>query len=63
MEKQQPSLSKIARDTGLEPSHVSKVLNGRPCRLENASKIARSMGITIDELYEKYIMNGTWGVR
>lgn len=63
METKRPSLTKIAKETGMTPSHVSKVLNGRPCRLDNAAKVARSMGITIDELYERYIDHGAWGIR
>lgn len=61
--EERPSLSAIARDTGLDPSHISKVLNGRPCRLQTARDIADAMGITMDELYERYIQAGAWGIR
>lgn len=63
METKRPSLAKIAKTSGLSPSHVSKVLNGRPCRLENADKIAKAMGVTMDELYAMYIRSGAWGIR
>lgn len=61
--KSRPSLNEIADKVGVHPSHVSKILNGRPCRGELAIKIAEAMDITVDELYRDYIYRGTWGFR
>lgn len=61
--KVRPSLSTISKRSKRKPSHISKVLNGRPCRLETAADIAKAMDITIDELYDRYIKNGGWGFR
>lgn len=48
-----PSLSKIAKRVHVSPSHVSKVLKGRPCRLRLFKDIADTMGLTMDELYKQ----------
>lgn len=50
-----PPLSVIAKDVGKPPSHISKVLSGRPCRLELFKAIADAAGLTMDEAYDMFM--------
>jgi transcriptional regulator with XRE-family HTH domain len=46
------SVGDVARGTGLSPSHLSRVFNGRRTpSMRTALKIALFVGCTIDELY------------
>lgn len=47
------SMTRIARDTGLSISYVSRVLRAkdRNPTLANAARIARSLGVSLDSLH------------
>ena len=49
---EQASLTRIAEETGLHVSYISRLLRSkdRDPSLSNAAKVAKSLGITIDDL-------------
>lgn len=41
----------IAREAGIQPSTLSRIVNGQPCRHRTAYQVAKALGKTIDDLF------------
>lgn len=54
MRKYPIPLTVIAQEVEKSPAHISKILNGRPCRMELGQKIAQAMHMSFDEWFRTY---------
>lgn len=49
-----PSIRELARKSGLDPATIWRILRrGREPKLETAEKLAKAMGITLDQLGDR----------
>jgi len=48
------SLSNLSRITGLAPTHISKILNGRSAREETIIRLAGALGLSVEEFRRQY---------
>lgn len=56
LEKKDMTMEKLAFESGITKSHLSKVMSGqRNLGLENIDKIADTLGVDVEELFKKNI--------